>query len=133
MNGRKVKVLVIDDEEAYTSLLLMNLKQIGGYEVYCENDPSRAVEAALDCSPDVILLDIVMPGADGGDVASALRQHARLRGIPLLYVTAVVSSGETGGKVIKKESGEQMLAKPFKLETLCDWIEEEVASSLRTD
>ncbi len=68
-----------------------------------------------------------MPNADGGDVAHALKQHPRLGKIPVIYVTAVVDSRETKGQVITMESGEEMLAKPFQLETLCRCIDERAA------
>jgi len=68
-----MKILIIDDEENYTALLKLNLEFRLGHEVEMVNRSDEAVEAALRFRPDVILLDVVMPGMDGGDVLHPIR------------------------------------------------------------
>ena len=89
------KVLVIDDEAGFTKLLKMNLEKTGDYEVRIENNSLKALDAAQEFSPDIVLLDIVMPGMDGGDVAAQFQDDPKLRRVPVVMLTALVSQGET--------------------------------------
>ncbi len=90
----KKKILVVDDECAFTRMMKLVLEQSGTYEVFCENNASRAVAAANACLPDLILLDVVMPELDGGAVASLLQAEPRLKNVPIVFLTALVGSQE---------------------------------------
>ena len=68
------RILVVDDEQGFTMLLKMNLEKKGGYEVRVENDATKALDAAREFRPQVVLLDVVMPEMDGGDVALSFRK-----------------------------------------------------------
>ena len=68
------RILVVDDEPSVTRSLKLNLENTMRYEVRIENDSSRVVAAAREFHPDLILLDVVMPGLDGCDVSA--RIHA---------------------------------------------------------
>jgi DNA-binding response OmpR family regulator len=111
------KLLVIDDEASFTRMLKINLETTGSYEVRVENDPRAAVAAALEFRPDLVLLDVMMPGVDGGDVASQLAADTRLSGIPVLFLTATVRHAE----VEKRHGtfgGMRFLAKPVNMSEL---------------
>lgn len=123
MPRNKTRVLIVDDEEPYTQLLEENLVASGQYEVLSENDSTNACDAAIEFKPDIVLLDVVMPGADGGDVAAAFKEHPCLKNIPVIFVTALEASH---GHIVNKASGEEVLGKPFHLETLCRCIDERV-------
>ena len=86
----KKKVLLIDDEKSFTSLLKLNLEQTDNYEVRVENWAEDGVPAARAFKPHIILLDIIMPRMAGGDVAAALRADALLKDIPIVFLTAAV-------------------------------------------
>jgi CheY-like chemotaxis protein len=90
----KPKVLVVDDEPALSTLTRMSLEETGLYEVLVENISSRALATARRFKPDIILLDVNMPGKDGGDVAVEIREDGELAGTPILFVTSLVSPEE---------------------------------------
>jgi len=82
------KILVVDDEVSLTRMLKRNLEATGRYEVCEENFGARALEAARAFGPDLIVLDVMMPDADGGEVASRLGEDPRLRDVPVIFLTA---------------------------------------------
>ena len=70
MNNAKKRILIVDDEGSITRLLKLNLEQTGDYEVATENVSKAALAAAEAFRPDLMLLDVMMPGLDGGALAS---------------------------------------------------------------
>jgi CheY-like chemotaxis protein len=121
----KKKILVVDDEEAMTRMLKRNLEATNRYDVRTENSSSAAVTAASEFLPDLILMDMMMPGMDGGDVAAKLKEDKRLSHIPIVFLTAIVKKEEaqpTGSKI----GGLTFLAKPVKLDDLITCIENHV-------
>ena len=85
-------VLVIDDDEAVAWAIAGRLGR--DFRVVGTSDPSQAVALAREEKPGVILCDINMPGMQGDEVAFALSQEPRTAGIPLVYLTALVSQEE---------------------------------------
>jgi CheY-like chemotaxis protein len=63
------RILVVDDEPSVTRTLKLNLEDTLRYKVRTENDATHAVAAAREFHPDLILLDVIMPGLDGCDVS----------------------------------------------------------------
>ena len=88
----KRRVLLIDDEPDFTRLLRLSLESLGRYDVGEVNDPHAALAAARAFAPDVILLDVSMPGTDGGGLAAAFNNDAVLARVPVLFLTALVSA-----------------------------------------
>src|SRR5436190_2120065 len=85
--GAVTRVLVIDDEAPIRLLCRVNL-EAEGMEVIEAADGPSGVDKARDESPDVILLDVMMPGLDGWKVAEQLLQDDRTLGIPIIFLTA---------------------------------------------
>ncbi|NLT70875.1 MAG: response regulator [Verrucomicrobiaceae bacterium] len=112
------KILLVDDEAGFTDLLRMNLEKGGRYEVCIENDSTRAVAAAKAFQPDIILLDVVMPGMDGGDVQAALQADPLLSRIPVLMLTALVDSTELSEGAVAQAGSQMVLPKPVNLDLL---------------
>jgi len=81
------KVLVIDDEAPIRLLCRVNLEAERMDVIEAADGPS-GVEKAQDESPDVILLDVMMPGLDGWNVAEQLLEDDRTAGIPIIFLTA---------------------------------------------
>src|SRR5881227_2880783 len=81
------KVLVIDDEAPIRLLCRVNL-EAEGMEVLEASDGPSGLEQARNHTPDVILLDVMMPGLDGWRVAEALLEDPRTREIPIIFLTA---------------------------------------------
>lgn len=121
----KKRLLLIDDEASFTRILALNLEETGRFEVRVENDGRRALETAREFLPDLILLDVVMPDVDGGEIAGDLRQDPTLKTVPIVYLTAIVSqreveerSGMIGGRVF--------VAKPVEKNALIEVIDREL-------
>src|SRR5438093_10262575 len=124
----KKRILVVDDEKSITRLLKLNLEQTGNYEVREENFGARAVAAAQEFRPDLVLLDVMMPDMDGGDVAAGLRQDPALRNTPVVFLTAAVKKEELGapdGKI----GGRIYIAKPLNVKGVIGVIERTLAKS----
>jgi PleD family two-component response regulator len=83
------RILVIDDEEANVLLLTTLLKREGYTDVHGITDPSRAMQAFIDLSPDLVLLDLMMPEVDGFQLLEAFGRHERADEYrPVLVLTA---------------------------------------------
>ncbi len=105
----EAKVLVVDDEARILRLMEAMLVP-AGYQVILAEDGRQAISKAIMTSPDVILLDVMMPGMDGFEVASKLRANKQIKDIPIVMVTAL---GEVKHRVKALESGaDDFLTKP---------------------
>jgi CheY-like chemotaxis protein len=118
------KILLVDDEAGFTQLLKMNLEKGGRYEVRIENDSTKAVSVAHSFLPDVILLDVVMPGMDGGDVQAALQSDRTLSRVPILMLTALVDSTELSEGGVAQAGSQMFLPKPVNLALLFRVLDE---------
>jgi CheY-like chemotaxis protein len=121
----KPRILIIDDEASFTRLLRLNLESTGKYEVRDENWPTKAVAVAKDFRPDLIFLDVMMPGMDGGEIKGRLREVPFLQKTPIVFLTAAVTPVEVEAHkgVI---GGEPYLAKPVDLDEIEQCIEKQL-------
>jgi DNA-binding response OmpR family regulator len=113
----KSKILVVDDDPKLSGLLAVILNRIGGYDVREENRPFAAVQTAQDFCPHLILLDVDMPGKDGGAVYTDLSSHPLLSQVPVVFVTSLVSKAEAGVR-----NGKRYLSKPVDPNALLDTV-----------
>ncbi|MEO6786683.1 MAG: response regulator [Chthoniobacteraceae bacterium] len=117
MNTFEKKILIVDNEPELTDILRTALETMGGFRVLTENDPSRATAAAKDFAPDLIIMDIKMPGLDGADVAIQLQAEPSLSETPVVFLTGTV----TVPQIVRhgrKAGGLRFLPKTMPLETL---------------
>jgi DNA-binding response OmpR family regulator len=106
------KILVVEDEPTLLETLEYNLKR-QGYEVHTAADGLRALEVARRVRPDLILLDVMLPGLDGFEVCRVLRQEMT---VPILMLTA---RDDEVDKVVGLEVGaDDYLTKPFSMREL---------------
>jgi DNA-binding response OmpR family regulator len=113
----KKKVLIVDDEPNITEVLKMNLEASGEFEVLVENAPANALSAARQFKPDLILLDVMMPGTDGGQVAAQMNADPLLKPIPIVFLTAAVTKDEA--EILSDRiGGYPFIAKPVGIEEL---------------
>jgi len=126
---KPVRVLLIDDEAAFTRMVKLNLEATGKYAVRVVNDSPQAQDVANVFKPQIILLDVVMPDADGGDVAIQLRQHAITQEVPIIFVSAMISRKESGSGFYQS-GGEHFLAKPVTTEQLDHSIQRVLANQV---
>ena len=114
MNNQKKRILVVDDEPSITRLLKINLEQTQDYEVEVENNALHAIATAKQFRPDLILLDVLMPGMDGGELASRLQSNPVLSNVPIIVLTAAATKTEVSahhGRI----GGLPFLAKPVDI------------------
>lgn len=123
----KKRILIVDDDIALSQTVKINLEETGDYLVQIENRSSHAVETAHAFQPDLILLDYIMPGLDGGDVTACFREDPLLRRLPIIMITALLSNSETGETGTIYRNGHLMVAKPIKLNKLTACIEAQLA------
>jgi two-component system alkaline phosphatase synthesis response regulator PhoP len=114
-------VLVIDDEPAIRLLCRVNL-EAEGMEVVEAGDGASGLAAAIDRPPDVILLDVMLPGEDGLAVAERIRSEGALRDVPILFLTARADLGD--GERIRRAGGSGFLTKPFNPVVLTQSVRE---------
>lgn len=112
------RVLIVDDEVGIRELCRVNLV-LAGYEVIEAPDGFAALEKARSEKPDMIFLDVLMPGMSGWEVLSSLRADPETASIPVVMLTALNSEddqirGWEGGVV-------EYLTKPFNPLSLADW------------
>ena len=114
MKTEKKRILVVDDRARDTRLVKLYLERTNDYEVREENDAMAALSAAEEFQPHLILLDVMMPGMDGGELAACFLANPKLKAVPIVFLTAAVTKEEveTGGGLI---GGRPFLAKPFVL------------------
>jgi CheY-like chemotaxis protein len=125
----KKRILIIDDDVPLTQSMRINFEETGDYEVEIVNDSIQAMKRAREFRPDVILLDVVMPGYDGGDISAQLKDDAMLRDVPVLIITALVSNDETPEGSPVESGGQTMIAKPIKFEKLVQVIESKLGGN----
>lgn len=109
------RVLVVDDERDLVDLITYNLKR-NGYEVLAAGDGNAALEIAQRELPDLIVLDLMLPGIDGTEVARRLKGDARTAGIPIVMLTA--KSEETDVVVGLTLGADDYVTKPFSMKIL---------------
>lgn len=104
------KILVVEDEENIQELIRYNLAK-EGYQVSCVLSGEKGLEAARTGSPDLVLLDLMLPGLDGLDVCKELKRDAATQGIAVIMVTA---KGDETNIVMGLELGaDDYVVKPF--------------------
>ncbi len=118
----KKKVLLIDDDKDLCEVTKALLHQTMKYQVLTAQTGAAGIQLAKKHRPDVILLDIRMPGMDGGRVAENLGDDTLTSSIPIIFLTGLIRQDEVdsqGGYI----AGHPFLAKPFDLKKLTEIIE----------
>jgi CheY-like chemotaxis protein len=128
MNSEPKRILVVDDEPSVTRLLKLNLEQTGDYVVRTENSAINALTAAEAFRPDLVLLDVMMPDVDGGELASSFQEHALMRRVPIVFLTATVTREELRGRH-GMVGGQPFLAKPVNLHEVLGCLERHLGTT----
>ena len=111
--ARAVRVLVVDDDESVTNMLRRALS-FGGYTVATARDGADGLRKALEWAPEVVVLDVMMPGIDGLEVCRRLRA-----GDGQLAILLLTAKDATDDQVVGLDAGaDDYLVKPFTLEVL---------------
>ena len=122
MVEEKRRILIVDNDRESTHVVKILLERTGRYLVLEQNDATKAHQSARNFMPDVILLDIVMPETDGGEVAAQIQADPELQRTPIIFLTALVTKAEA--KTGLRIQGHPFLAKPISIPELIKGIEE---------
>jgi CheY-like chemotaxis protein len=117
----KKKILIVDDDR----VILKTLEKIllgAGYSVIPLSLGREAIKTARDKSPDLIILDIMMPDMDGGDVAHVLKNDPETRDIPIIFLSSLVTKREEQSS--SRKHGLYFLAKPINRDVLLNGVKE---------
>lgn len=115
----KRRILIVDDEPDILQVLTARL-QNAGYGVIKSSSGQDAIALAKKERPDLIVLDVMMPGVDGGDVAHVLQNSPETKDIPIIFLTCLVTKEEE--KASKTIAGHDFIAKPYNPEELLKLI-----------
>ncbi|MDD4182707.1 MAG: response regulator [Candidatus Omnitrophica bacterium] len=115
----KKTILVVDDE-APTLTYLCHILERENYKVLSTTKGKEVPEIALNNKPDVIILDVILPDIDGGEVAALLSKNSATERIPIIFLTGILKKNEEGfaGRTGKRH----VLAKPVTREKLLEMI-----------
>jgi phosphate regulon transcriptional regulator PhoB len=109
------KILIVEDERDLIKLLKYNLEK-EGYKVSYATDGSVALAEIRRDTPDLVLLDLMLPGLDGLEICRQIRRHERYAALPVLMLTA---RGEEADRVVGLEIGaDDYVTKPFSMREL---------------
>jgi CheY-like chemotaxis protein len=120
MSEQLRRILCVDDDADIRLLLDYSLTQIGGYEVRCCADGPSALALAPQFHPDLVLLDVMMPGMRGPETLVALRALPEMQGVPVIFVTAKALPSDLEPLLQLGATG--VIVKPFNPMTLPDDI-----------
>ena len=121
-----MKVLVVDDEADIRRIARLGLSRLGGCDVVEASSGSEALEQARRSRPDVILLDVMMPGQDGPATLKALRADPETEAVPVVFLTAKAMPSEVARLTALGAAG--VLTKPFDPRTLAEQVRARVAA-----
>ena len=122
----KKRILVVDDKRSDTQLLKRYLEETNDFVVREENDPKAALAAAVEFNPDLILLDVLMPEMDGGELAASFKANPKLKAVPIVFLTSKLTKKEValcGGWI----GGYPFLAKPIVLPEVTECLKRHLA------
>lgn len=125
----KKRILIVDDEPGITNLLRLNLEKSGQYIVRAENDAERVVSAAIEFKPDLMMLDVMMPGMSGGELAGKLRSTNAFKKLPIVFLTAAVKQHEVDARdgII---GGFPYIAKPLNVKGVMEIIQKNLPDAV---
>lgn len=105
------RLLIVEDDPAIVKAVEKTLTMSPGFSLEWISDPDKAVSAAAASKPDLILLDVRLPGGDGRVVLQALKENAATRGVPVILLTGLANEGD---KVLGLNLGaDDYVVKPF--------------------
>lgn len=114
------KILIVDDEPDVLASL-RNILQRANFIVFSAATGEEALEIAINKLPDLIFLDIVLPGMEGSEVAAALLDNPQTASIPIVFLTGIINKEEESSGSVKA-GRHYVLAKPASKEDILEMI-----------
>ncbi len=130
MADKKKKLLIVDDEPDMLAVMVAILRN-GGYDVIQASCGDKAISLAMSEHPDLILLDIKMPGMDGVKTTDVLKNNPETKNIPIAYLTNLVEEDEVlNGHVLGSKIGNlYFIPKTYKAEKIIEMVQQNLDSS----
>jgi CheY-like chemotaxis protein len=122
----KKRILVVDDNASDTHLLKRYLEETNEYVVCEENDPKAALSTAEKFQPHLILLDVLMPEVNGGELAFSFKANPTFRAVPIVFLTSKLTKQEVAN-CAGRIGGYPFLAKPIVLPEVADCLRIQLA------
>ncbi|MEQ2007228.1 MAG: response regulator [Limisphaerales bacterium] len=120
------RILIIDDEPSMTRMIRLTLEMTKRYQVREENQAAHALTTAREFKPDLILLDVIMPGVDGGELARRIKADPVFGQVPVIFLTGTVTKREAAEGAVT--AGYPLLPKPVSLKILVETMENAFAA-----
>ncbi len=114
------RILYVEDDTDIQTVARLALETVGGLCVKLCSSGQEAIAGAAEFAPDLILLDVMMPGMDGPTTLQRLREQASLKEVPVVFMTAKVQPAEVAH--YKSLGAQDVIAKPFDPMTLADQV-----------
>ena len=115
------KILLVDDDQSITGMLEVALST--KYRVLTENDGLNALETAREFAPDLIILDLLLPGTSGEEIASEIQNDSRLKYTPIIFITGMLIKDEE-----REIAGHPFIAKTIIFKELFEAIEKNLGN-----
>jgi CheY-like chemotaxis protein len=119
--GEKPRILIVDNNSRFARSARLVLDQSGKYVACSVVDPRRALETARSFKPDLLIVDLIMPHADGLEVAAQLEADWGLHSVPIVFLTSLITSEEA--KDGRRVYGHRILPKPTSRSQLFNLVE----------
>jgi len=107
-------ILIVDDEKEITVVLCKFLSK-EGFNILTATDGETALKAAKKHIPDLIVLDIMMPGMDGGDVMAGIAKDDELKNIPIILLTGLIADNESSVYNDESTTGRLIMSKSLDI------------------
>ena len=119
-NGRNKGLIVVVDDEPETGLLLCKLLESHGFRSKIARNGPEGLELILKHNPNLVLLDIMMPGVDGFDILSQIKTDERIKDVPVIMCSVLNSMSDV--EKCCKSGAAGYITKPFDIERVLDKV-----------
>lgn len=123
MNGKTPRILIIDDNEDIIMMIQMVL-EMRNYQSFIKTNPIGIIEYIKELNPDLIIMDMLLSGADGREICASLKQNPELKNIPVF----MISAHPNGQKDCLNAGADFYLGKPFDIQQFLQTIEKGLES-----
>ncbi|MDR9436397.1 MAG: response regulator [Thiohalophilus sp.] len=114
------KILYVEDEADIQTIARLALQDVGGFELQICSNGNEALATAEHYTPDLLILDVMLPGMDGPTTLAELRKIPALAGTPALFMTAKVQPQEL--EQLRAQGAIEVITKPFDPMTLAETV-----------
>lgn len=112
------KVLIVDDDKTLLEAIKTAI-EVNGHEADVVSNGAEVIDMIRKTNPDIILLDVLLSGYDGRDIAKQIKSDKKMKTIPLVMLSASANIEE----IVEEAGADGFLAKPFEIEELWDLVE----------